>query len=71
MTFIKSVLVLGKQVGQLALFSGANDISSPVFEENVLKSYGMKSEKDSQKLIQEIGLKVKKRNFNYQFIDNI
>jgi hypothetical protein len=32
-----SVMVLGKGVGELALYSGADDISSIVIEENVLK----------------------------------
>ncbi|MDX2470745.1 MAG: CofH family radical SAM protein [SAR324 cluster bacterium] len=61
-----SVMVLGQDIGQLALRMGANDISSPVLEENVLRSYGVKDEKAAIKLIEEAGLKAFKRDFNYQ-----
>ncbi|MCP4298218.1 MAG: CofH family radical SAM protein [Proteobacteria bacterium] len=60
-----SVLVLGKEIGQLALHMGANDISSPVIEENVLRSYGVKSELESQTLILEAGFRPVRRDFNY------
>jgi len=60
-----SVLVLGKDIGKMALRMGANDISSPVLEENVLKSFGVKSEVESQTLIKEAGFNPVKRNFNY------
>ncbi len=61
-----SVMVLGQDIGQLALRMGANDISSPVLEENVLRSYGVKDEKAAIKLIEEAGLKAFNRDFNYQ-----
>lgn len=60
-----SVMVLGKAMGQLALQMGANDISSPVIEENVLTSYGVTSEEESCELIQGAGLKPFRRDFNY------
>jgi cyclic dehypoxanthinyl futalosine synthase len=60
-----SVLGLGKEIGQMALHMGANDISSPVIEENVLRSYGTKSELESQRLIKEAGFKPVRRDFNY------
>ncbi|MGK0291042.1 MAG: cyclic dehypoxanthinyl futalosine synthase [bacterium] len=63
-----SVMVLGKDIGKLALHMGANDISSPVLEENVLKSYGLKSEKQAIKLIQEAGLTARRRDFDYNYL---
>ena len=66
-----SVMVLGKDVGKLALQMGANDISSPVIEENVLKSYGIKTEKQAQKLIREANLLPKRRDFNYTFTETL
>ncbi|MDH5560228.1 MAG: CofH family radical SAM protein [Deltaproteobacteria bacterium] len=61
-----SVLVLGEDIGKLALRMGANDISSPVIEENVLRSFGIKSEREAQNLIQEAGFTAVKRDFNYR-----
>lgn len=60
-----SVMVLGKKIGGLALHMGANDISSPVIEENVLRSFGVKNEAESIKLISEAGLNPYRRDFNY------
>ncbi len=65
-----SVMVLGKEIGKLALLMGANDISSPVIEENVLRSFGVKNEMGSRKLITAAGLLPQRRDFNYtKFID--
>lgn len=61
-----SVLVLGKEIGQLALRMGANDISSPVLEEHVLRSYGVKSESEARALIAGAGFEPVRRDFNYQ-----
>ncbi|PCI30642.1 MAG: dehypoxanthine futalosine cyclase [SAR324 cluster bacterium] len=66
-----SVMVLGKDIGKLALHMGANDISSPVIEENVLRSYGVKSEEESQKLITEAGFKPLRRDFNYSTFQEV
>lgn len=60
-----SVMVLGKDIGKLALHMGANDISSPVIEENVLRSFGVRSEQESQQLIREAGFVPARRDFNY------
>jgi cyclic dehypoxanthinyl futalosine synthase len=60
-----SVMVLGKGVGQLALYSGADDISSVVIEENVLRSYGLKTEKEAQKFLSEGGFKPIRRDLFY------
>ena len=59
-------MVLGKEIGQLALRMGANDISSPVLEEKVLRSFGVKSEAESRKLIADAGFEPVRRDFNYQ-----
>jgi cyclic dehypoxanthinyl futalosine synthase len=62
-----SVMVLGKGVGQLALFSGADDISSVVIEENVLRSFGLKSEKEATKFLSTAGFTPKKRDLLYNY----
>ncbi|MBU3917298.1 dehypoxanthine futalosine cyclase, partial [bacterium] len=63
-----SVMVLGTEIGKLALRMGANDISSPVIEENVLRSFGVKTEEESKKLISEAGFIPVRRDFNYREI---
>lgn len=63
-----SVMVLGKDIGKLALHMGANDISSPVLEEKVLRSFGVGSEAEAQKLITEAGFDPVKRDFNFNAI---
>jgi cyclic dehypoxanthinyl futalosine synthase len=60
-------MVLGKGVGQLALLSGADDVSSVVIEENVLRSFGLKSEKEAQKFLSGSGFKPKKRDLLYNY----
>lgn len=65
-----SVMVLGKAMGQLALQMGANDISSPVIEENVLTSYGVRSEEEACRLIREAGLTPYRRDFDYSHFQN-
>jgi cyclic dehypoxanthinyl futalosine synthase len=61
-----SVLVLGQGVGSLALHAGADDISSVVLEENVLKSYGLKTEEKARRFIQESGFTPVKRDLFYR-----
>ncbi len=63
-----SVMVLGKEIGQLALRMGANDISSPVLEEKVLRSFGVRSEEESKALISDAGFKPIRRNFDFRVI---
>ncbi|MBU2513624.1 CofH family radical SAM protein [bacterium] len=60
-----SVMVLGTEIGKLALRMGANDISSPVLEEKVLRSFGVSSEEDARKLITAAGFVPVKRDFDY------
>ncbi|MBE7413286.1 MAG: dehypoxanthine futalosine cyclase [Leptospiraceae bacterium] len=62
-----SVMVLGKGVGQLALYSGADDISSVVIEENVLRSYGLKTEKEALKFLRDGQFDPLRRDLNYNY----
>ncbi|MCE9599521.1 MAG: radical SAM protein [Spirochaetia bacterium] len=50
-----SLMVLGTGVGSIALHSGADDMSSVILEENVLRSYGLKSEEKAVEFIKESG----------------
>ncbi len=61
-----SVMVLGKEIGKLALHMGANDISSPVLAEKVLRSFGVSSEQEARELIREAGFTPKRRDFDYK-----
>jgi len=61
-----SVMVLGKDIAELALMAGANDISSIVIEENVLKSQGLKTIQAAQKFIRGAGFEPLRRTLNYQ-----
>jgi cyclic dehypoxanthinyl futalosine synthase len=60
-----SILVLGQGTGSLALHSGADDISSVVIEENVLKSHGLNSEEQAREFIRESGFTPVKRDLLY------
>ena len=60
-----SIMVLGAAVGALALHAGADDISSVVIEENVLKSYGLKSETKARDFIRESGFTPVRRDLLY------
>lgn len=60
-----SLMVLGQGVGALALRSGADDISSIVIEENVLRSYGVKSREKAETFIRESGFEPRARDLLY------
>ena len=62
-----SIMVKGPAVGELALFFGANDINSPVLEENVLRSYGLRSEAEAIEFIENAGFTPIRRNFNFEY----
>ena len=62
-----SVMVLGKGVGQLALYSGADDVSSVVIEENVLRSFGLKSEEEATRFLAGAGFTPKRRDLLYNY----
>lgn len=63
-----SWLTMGSDIAGVALFSGANDLSSIMIEENVLSAAGNKikmGEKEIIKLIKSLGFKPVKRNQEY------
>ena len=61
-----SVLGMGRSIGELALFAGADDISSVVFEENVLTSYGLNTETEARDFISACGFTPARRDFFYR-----
>src|SRR5437867_6616040 len=61
-----SVMVLGQATGSLALHAGADDISSVVIEENVLKSYGLKTEEGARAFIRQSGFSPVRRDLFYK-----
>ncbi len=61
-----SIMVAGKQLGELGLFAGADDINSPVIEENVLRSFGLKSIAEAEDFIRSAGFIPVRRNFNFE-----
>jgi cyclic dehypoxanthinyl futalosine synthase len=63
-----SVLGLGKNAGSMALHAGADDISSVVFEENVLTSYGLNTEEQAREFIHDSGFTPKKRDLRYRAV---
>lgn len=62
-----SVLGMGKDLGELALYAGANDVNSIVIEENVLRSAGLKTLGAAEKFIREAGFTPRRRSLNYAF----
>jgi cyclic dehypoxanthinyl futalosine synthase len=58
-------MVAGKQSGEIALHFGGDDINSPVIEENVLRSFGLKSVEESERFIADAGFNPVRRSFNY------
>lgn len=62
-----SVMVLGKGVGQLALYSGADDVSSVVIEENVLRSFGLKTEEEAIQFLKSAEFIPRRRDFSYNY----
>jgi cyclic dehypoxanthinyl futalosine synthase len=62
-----SVMVMGKELAELGLSAGANDISSFVIEENVLRSFGLKTLRSAERFIREAGFEPARRTMNYEF----
>jgi cyclic dehypoxanthinyl futalosine synthase len=62
-----SILGMGKDLGELALYAGANDINSIVIEENVLRSSGLKTLGAAVKFIREAGFTPVRRTLGYEF----
>lgn len=60
-----SVLVMGKELAELGLHSGADDINSIVIEENVLASKGLKTLRAAEKFISQAGFQAQRRDLCY------
>jgi len=68
-----SWLTVGKEVGQLALSGGANDLGSIMIEENVVSAAGAEHKMDAnqlQRTIKEAGFIPILRNQKYEFVEN-
>ncbi|MDR1727325.1 MAG: radical SAM protein [Acidobacteriota bacterium] len=61
-----SVLGMGREVGELALYAGADDISSVVIEENVLASRGLGTEGEARAFIRDSGFQPVRRDLLYR-----
>ncbi|HOJ60761.1 MAG TPA: cyclic dehypoxanthinyl futalosine synthase [bacterium] len=67
-----SFITQGKQVGQMALFFGANDMGGTMMEENVVAATGVhncSNENEVRKLVEDAGFVPRKRNTLYQFLN--
>ncbi len=60
-----SILALGKEVGEIALNCGADDISSIVINEQVLNSKGLTTTEEAEIFIKNAGYIPLLRDFNY------
>lgn len=60
-----SVLGMGKQIGELGLHAGADDINSIVLEENVLKSNGIQTISEAEDFIRQAGFEPYRRDLNF------
>jgi cyclic dehypoxanthinyl futalosine synthase len=61
-----SIMVLGRELAELGLRSGADDISSIVIEENVLASRGLKTIHAAERYLSEAGFVPKRRKLSYE-----
>ncbi|MBN2325514.1 MAG: dehypoxanthine futalosine cyclase [Candidatus Omnitrophica bacterium] len=67
-----SFITQGMQVGQMALFFGANDMGGTMMEENVVAATGVhhcSSEKEVRALVEDAGFQPRKRNTLYQYLN--
>ncbi len=60
-----SVLGMGKQIGELGLHAGADDINSIVLEENVLRSNGIQTISEAEDFIRQAGFEPYRRDLNF------
>lgn len=60
-----SVLGMGKQIGELGLSAGADDINSIVLEENVLQSHGIRGIAEAESFIRNAGFEPYRRDLNF------
>lgn len=68
-----SWLTVGKEVAQLTLWGGANDLGSIMIEENVVSAAGASykmNASDIKKAIKEVRYNPVRRNQKYEFIEN-
>lgn len=66
-----SWVTMGPKVGQMALYFGANDMGSTMFEENVVSAAGTTynlNEKEIRRLIEDGGFTPQRRNMRYEFV---
>jgi cyclic dehypoxanthinyl futalosine synthase len=63
-----SIMVVGRELAELALRSGADDISSIVIEENVLVSRGLKTLRAAERYLSEAGFVPKRRTLGYELV---
>jgi cyclic dehypoxanthinyl futalosine synthase len=66
-----SILTVGKDIGMLSLYSGANDLGSIMIEENVVSAAGSTyrfNSEEMQSIIKEAGFVPGRRNQKYEFI---
>jgi cyclic dehypoxanthinyl futalosine synthase len=64
-----SILTVGREIGMLSLYAGANDLGSIMIEENVVSAAGggnRFSAQQMQELIKEAGYTPRKRNQKYE-----
>lgn len=67
-----SWLTVGKEVGQISLYAGANDLGSIMIEENVVSAAGASYKMDAQqmkKTISEAGFIPSLRNQKYEYLE--
>jgi cyclic dehypoxanthinyl futalosine synthase len=62
-----SVLGMGKSLGELGLYAGADDINSIVIEENVLKDAGLRSIEEAEAFIRQAGFEPVRRSMNFEY----
>jgi cyclic dehypoxanthinyl futalosine synthase len=66
-----SILTVGKEIGMLSLYAGANDLGSIMIEENVVSAAGSKNRYNAdemQSIIKEAGFVPGRRNQKYELI---
>jgi len=61
-----SIMVLGRELAELGLYAGADDISSIVIEENVLASRGLKTARAAERYLTEAGFEPRRRKLSYE-----
>lgn len=67
-----SILTVGKEIGMLSLYAGANDLGSIMIEENVVSAAGAHNRFNAgemQSIIKEAGFVPGRRNQKYEFIN--